>query len=291
VSAVRDGTPGPDRIAELLDELRGTLPPREAAQVDELVAAIVAFYGAGLAELGRVADAAGEAGAKLLEAWAGSAAGASLVALHGLAKAALPVAREHSAAGEDERCELCGAPLAPAHSHLVSVEDRALLCACRPCTLLFTHQGAGAGRLRAVSERRVYRGTLRSAIDPWELLEIPVGLAFVFESSAAGRPAAFYPGPAGATESLLPLATWRELAASHPVLATLAADVEAVLLHRNAGGETEGYLVPIDTCYELTGLVRRRWRGFDGGDEVRADVAAFFSQLRAACRPAPGGAP
>ena len=36
-------------------------------------------------------------------------------------------------------------------------------------------------------------------------------MAFFFFNSSLGRMAAFYPSPAGATESLLPLATWEEI--------------------------------------------------------------------------------
>jgi hypothetical protein len=38
--------------------------------------------------------------------------------------------------------------------------------------------------------------------------------------------------------------------------------------------------VPITDCYELTGLVRQRWRGFDGGEDVHRAIAGFFSTLR-----------
>ena len=38
-------------------------------------------------------------------------------------------------------------------------------------------------------------------------------------------------------------------------------------------------LVPIDRCYELVGLLRVAWRGFDGGQEARALLDAFFADL------------
>jgi len=56
--------------------------------------------------------------------------------------------------------------------------------------------------------------------------------------------------------------------------------VEALLLRRLAG-RFECFLVPIDACYELVGRLRRHWRGFDGGDEVRSEIEAFFEGLRA----------
>jgi hypothetical protein len=49
-----------------------------------------------------------------------------------------------------ERCELCGAVIAADHRHLLEPESRALLCACRPCALLFDR----GGRYLLVPERR-----------------------------------------------------------------------------------------------------------------------------------------
>ena len=64
----------------------------------------------------------------------------------------------------------------------------------------------------------------------WDSLQIPVSVAFFFLNSSLGRVAAFYPGPAGATESELPLDTWAEVVAANPRLATLQPDVEAFLV-------------------------------------------------------------
>ena len=67
---------------------------------------------------------------------------------------------------------------------------------------------------------------------------------------------ALCPGPAGATESLLDLGAWDDLVAANPVLTTLTADVEALLVR--AGDERhDAYVVPIDRCYELVGHMRR----------------------------------
>ena len=46
----------------------------------------------------------------------------------------------------------------------------------------------------------------------------------------------------------------------------------------------EGYLVPIDVCYALVGLVRRDWVGLSGGRDVWAGIGAFFDGLRARSR-------
>ena len=44
--------------------------------------------------------------------------------------------------------------------------------------------------------------------------------------------------------------------------------------------------MPIDRCYELVGALRAAWRGFDGGQEARALLDAFFADLAARSRPA-----
>ncbi|MGH7717561.1 MAG: DUF5947 family protein, partial [Gemmatimonadaceae bacterium] len=41
-----------------------------------------------------------------------------------------------------ERCEFCAEPLPDEHSHVVNVETRSLVCACRPCYFLFMNRGA-----------------------------------------------------------------------------------------------------------------------------------------------------
>ena len=151
------------------------------------------------------------------------------------------------------------------------------MCVCRTCGLLFISEGAGGSRFRAVPERYVRLEADVAA--PWELMDIPVGIAFFFLNSALGRVAALYPSPAGATESLLPLEAWPDLVTRHPLLATLAPDVEAVLLRRMRGVH-ETFIVPIDACYELAGLVRRHWRGFDGGEDAADALDGFFDRVR-----------
>ena len=102
-----------------------------------------------------------------------------------------------------ERCEMCGAPVADQHQHVVNVGTRSLLCTCRPCYLLFTHDDAALA-YRAVPDRYLSFPDLATPI--WEELKLPIGTAFLFINSALERVVAFYPEPAGATESELPLA-------------------------------------------------------------------------------------
>ena len=116
-------------------------------------------------------------------------------------------------------------------------------------------------------------------------------LVFFFRQTGADAPARLLPGPGGATESELDLAAWADIAAANPVLDALEPDVEAVLLRRHDGGFS-CYLVPIDVCYELVGVVRSSWTGLGGGPEVWREIEAFFGALdhRAtrARRPEPG---
>ena len=101
----------------------------------------------------------------------------------------------------EERCQLCAAPLGETHAHLVVVDTRALLCTCPPCHLLFGQKGAGGGKYRGVPQRYLHEPVQISPAD-WEALQIPVRMAFLFRNSSLGRMVAFYPSPAGATESL-----------------------------------------------------------------------------------------
>ena len=149
--------------------------------------------------------------------------------------------------------------------------------------MLFTSDGAGGGRYRAVGDRYAAVENFTMAGGTWDSFQIPVSVAFFFYNSSLGRVAAFYPSPAGATESLLELDAWDGLVAANPILETLTPDVEALLV-RVDGNEDVAFVVPIDACYELVGQMRRLWRGFDGGREARDALDQFFSDLRARCR-------
>lgn len=205
----------------------------------------------------------------------------------GSERAAPPAA----AAPAPERCEMCALAIAPEHQHVVDMQVRQLMCVCRPCYLLFTGQGA-ALRFRAVPDRFLSFPQFALGQGNWDELEIPVGLAFFFHNSSLGRVAAFYPGPAGATESELPLQAWNSVVSANPQLATLLPDVEALIVRMPEDGSDRGgecYLVPIDACYELVGQLRRVWRGFDGGQQARARIDEFFSSVAARAKPAKTG--
>ncbi|MEU3053188.1 DUF5947 family protein [Streptomyces griseus] len=189
-----------------------------------------------------------------------------------------------------ERCELCGELLPEEHRHLVDTTRRSLKCSCPPCHLLFTRPGAGQGRFRAVPDRYLTDPDFALDGDGRHRLQIPVGLAFFFRNSALGRLAAFYPSPAGATESELDPATWDAVIGSTRLARLLEDDVEALLLRAEHDRPATCTLVPIDVAYELVGRMRLHWKGFDGGSEARAALAEFFDRVASRARPLPAAA-
>jgi hypothetical protein len=189
--------------------------------------------------------------------------------------------RETAAAGAAERCDFCGQsiPPDPHHRHLMEVATREISCVCRPCSILFDNEAASEGRYKIIRDRLLRLEDFEIPEGRWEELRVPVDMAFFFYSTPAGRVVAYYPSPMGPTESLLELETWEQLENDNPLLRGMERDVEALLVNR-ARGASEHYLVPIDECYKLVGVIRTRWRGFSGGREVWDEIARFFEGLR-----------
>lgn len=190
------------------------------------------------------------------------------------------IATRPAAAPAGECCEMCGEPIPETHQHVVDLESHAMMCTCRPCYLLFTDSTAHL-RYRSVPARYLSFPEFELGPGQWDELEIPVGLAFFFRSSKLNRTVAFYPGPAGATESELPLQAWSAVLAANPALSLAAPDTEALLI-RGPGPDrprADCHLVPVDACYELVGQLRRVWRGFDGGQQARDQLAEFFERV------------
>jgi hypothetical protein len=184
-----------------------------------------------------------------------------------------------------EQCELCGAPIPPAHRHVLELETRDVRCACRPCGLLFDRRAAAEGRYRLIPERAYRIEDMQLDDVMWEELRLPVDIAFFFFASLQERVMAYYPSPMGPTESLHGLEAWEALEAANPILSTLEPDVEALLVDRVKGARRH-WIVPVDECYGLVGLIRTRWRGFTGGAEVWEQLGNFFEQLDRRSRPA-----
>ena len=191
-------------------------------------------------------------------------------------KAAEVAAREQAT---QEVCELCGEVIPPEHRHLLNVSSREIMCSCRACSILFYEEAASEGRYRLIPDRHLFLEDFEMGDVQWESLRIPVDMAFFFYSAPAERVVAFYPSPMGPTESLLKLGAWEELEETNPVLKGMERDVEALLVNR-ARGAREHFLVPMDKCYSLVGLIRMHWRGFSGGQEVWEEIRRFFEELR-----------
>lgn len=181
-----------------------------------------------------------------------------------------------------EQCEMCSAEVSADHTHLMELMHRRLVCVCGACAVLFS--GQGGTKYKRVPRRVRLLDDFSMTSGQWEELRIPINMAFFFRSSLEDRVMAMYPSPAGATESLLPLDAWRDIAEQNPVLDGMEPDVEALLANRV--GESRGvtpaeyYLLPIDECYKLVGLIRTHWRGFSGGTEVWQEIGQFFTHLR-----------
>jgi hypothetical protein len=177
----------------------------------------------------------------------------------------------------------------------VDTQQRSLVCACTACGLLFTRQadprpGGLDSRYRTVPDRVRHDPAAPLSTTEWDELRIPVSIAFFFVNSALGHVVASYPSPAGVTECELDLAAWERLADSHPLLRAPVPDVEAILVVGRGQPGTSGdrgietFLIPIDLCYSLAGLLRLNWHGFDGGTEVRVILAKFLDDLRGRSR-------
>ena len=209
--------------------------------------------------------------------------GADTIAGSRLGRLARRAAEESVAV--QERCDLCSAPIPDEHRHLLDLSTRELRCTCRACSLLFDREAAARDHYRLIPDRRLRLDDFELDDALWDELHIPVDIAFFFHDTSAGKVVAFYPSPMGATESLLELRAWTELAEQNPVLGALKPDVEALLVNRARGARAQ-WLVPIDECFSLVGLIRTNWRGLTGGREVWDRLGRFFEQLDARSQPA-----
>jgi hypothetical protein len=174
-------------------------------------------------------------------------------------------------------CELCSAALPANHRHLLEMARGQIICACDACALRFRD---GVGRRFKLIPRDLHAlPDFQIADEQWDSLGLPINLVFFFYSTLTKRIIAVRPSPDRATESLLPEATWQTLAAENPALARLRPDVQALLINR-VGAVPQYLLAPIDTCYELVGLIRLHWRGPCGGDAVWEKIDAFFARMK-----------
>jgi hypothetical protein len=190
-----------------------------------------------------------------------------------------------------ERCELCSVGLRPDHAHLVEIARRKLVCTCDACAILFSGQGV---KFKRVPRRVRSLPDFHLSDADWNGLMVPINMAFFFRSSLENRVIALYPSPAGATESLLSLESWNSIVEHNPTLNEMEADVEGLLANRlgSVRGDSapEYYLLPIDECFKLVGLIRMHWKGLSGGTEVWLNLGEFFADLKARAVQATGKA-
>jgi Family of unknown function (DUF5947) len=173
-------------------------------------------------------------------------------------------------ADQAEHCGLCRQALAPQHDHLIDPRTRRLVCSCQACAILFNNPAA---QYKRVPKRIQFLSDCDISNAEWDALMIPIGIAFFVKQSDAGndRISAYYPSPAGPVESLLSLDLW------HPAFNRLEADTEALLVNRAA---CEYFVLPIDECFRLVGLMRTHWKGLSGGTEVWREIQLFFQEMK-----------
>ena len=177
---------------------------------------------------------------------------------------------------QEERCEICNAPLPDDHRHMLQLEERRIVCSCEACWALHS----GDPEYRPVGTHIAWLQTFDLDDQLWARFQIPIGLAFFMRSSVTGGVVAFYPSPAGATESELSLDSWEELVRRNPVLERLDPDAEALIVNR-LEDPPQVVIAPIDQCYALVGLIKVRWEGISGGPALREAVPEFFASLKA----------
>lgn len=175
-----------------------------------------------------------------------------------------------------ERCDCCRAAIGSQHQHRWVSSTRALECVCAACATSVDSPGSA---WVPVARRTEALDDFRMTEQDWERLGLPIRLAFFVVDGRDGHARAFFPSPAGATESRLDQDDWATLRARSPRLADLKPDVEALLVN-HAGTAREHYLVAVDTCYRLVGTLRRHWRGFGGGPQLWAEIERLMAELR-----------
>ena len=180
-----------------------------------------------------------------------------------------------SAADADEWCELCGAGLPPDHRHLIHLDERKLLCACETCWSI----RSGEAQFRPAGVRTEWLADFDLPDEAWASFSIPIGLAFFMRTGDPDRVVAFYPSPAGATESEIDASSWKRVRAMNPALERLEPDSEALIVNRMSEPHQHA-IAPIDDCYRLVGMIKSSWEGISGGEGPALEIARFFAELQ-----------
>ena len=176
-----------------------------------------------------------------------------------------------SAAQSRERCDLCNTALPDDHRHMLHLVERRIVCTCEACWALHS----GDAEYRPTGKRTLWLDGFECSDEVWATFQIPIGLAFFMRSTITDSVVAFYPSPAGATESELTLEAWEALVAVNPVLEQLEADAEALVVNRMSQ-PPQYAIVPIDQCYALVGADQVTLGGDLGWQRDRGGAAAVL---------------
>ena len=176
---------------------------------------------------------------------------------------------------EVEKCNFCGSILPEDHRHLVDLSAMKFMCTCEMCMIRMAENEA----YRPLPQRYLALEGFKMSDELWSDFLIPVNMAFFVVNAARHGTTAYYPAPTGATESKLKMEPWNQLVELNPVLRDITPDLEALLVNR-LDSTGEYYIVPIDSCYKLVGMIRIAWQGIFGGKEVNDVIRQFFNELK-----------
>ncbi|HKJ89394.1 MAG TPA: DUF5947 family protein [Gammaproteobacteria bacterium] len=173
-------------------------------------------------------------------------------------------------------CELCGAPMARAHPHLLDTREDEVVCACPACA---EHAGnRPRSHYRPLPSQAEVLSRLEVTGADWAALEVPIGLAFFLRREAGAPVVALYPGPTGLTESHPDPESWAGIETRNPGLRDMAPGTEAAVISM-LDDRPRAFRLPADRCYALAGEIRSRWDGLGGGAGTWARVRGFLDQL------------
>jgi hypothetical protein len=209
--------------------------------------------------------------------------GEMLARMRTIARSAAPSQTGGAPGSAQERCDLCHTTVPEDHRHMLHLVERRIVCTCEACWALYS----GNPEYRPTGSRTLFLDGFQCDAELWAAFQIPIGLAFLMRSTVTEGIVAFYPSPAGATESELSLDAWDALVARNPALEELDVDAEALVVDR-ISDPPQYAILPIDACYALVGLVKSRWEGISGGGAIEQAVPEFFTALRARASRATG---
>lgn len=174
-----------------------------------------------------------------------------------------------------EKCDFCGRILSADHRHLVDLAAMKFMCTCEMCMVLLAENST----YKPLPQRYLELDGFKMSDSLWSDFLIPVNMAFFVMSTNRDGTVAYYPAPTGATESKLKMEPWNQLVQLNPLLNDLAPDLEALLVNR-LDKHGQYYIVPIDSCYKLAGMIRVAWKGIFGGSEINEIIRKFFIELK-----------